>query len=203
MAFNARAAEEGRSYFSKPGGGTRLGEKVFDDSVTLRSDPTDPRVPGSPWAGGGLPARKTVWIENGVVRNLTRDRYWAKQTGREPVPFSGSVVLEGGSGSLDELIARTERALLVTRFWYIRSVNAREGVVTGLTRDGVWLVEKGKIAYPVNNFRFNDGAIRLLQNVDAMSAPYPTGSGGSFFSAAMLPAIRARTFLFTSKSDAI
>ena len=197
-----RAAEEGRSYFSKPGGGTRLGEKVFADSVTLRSDPTDPRVPGSPWTGG-LPARKTTWIENGVVRNLTCDRYWAKKTGRDPLPFSGGLIVEGGSGSLNELIAQTERALLVTRFWYIRSVNPREGVVTGLTRDGVWLIEKGKIAYPVNNFRFNDGAIRLLQNVDAMSVPYPTGSGGSFFIPAMLPAIRARKFLFTSKSDAI
>jgi predicted Zn-dependent protease len=203
MAFNARAAEEGRSYFSKPGGGTRLGEKVFADCVTLRSDPTDPRVPGAPWAVGGLPAHKTTWIENGIVRNLTCDRYWAKKSGREPLPFSGGLVVEGGSGSLDELIAQTERALLVTRFWYIRSVNPREGLVTGLTRDGVWLIEKGKIAHPVNNFRFNDGPIRLLQNVDAMSAPYPTGSGGSFFSAAMLPAMRARTFLFTSKSDAI
>ena len=202
MTFNSRAADEGRSYFSKPGGGTRLGEKVFADSVTLRSDPTDPRVPGSPWPQG-LPARKTTWIENGVVRNLTRDRYWAKKTGREPVPFSGSLILEGGSGSLDELITQTERALLVTRFWYIRSVNPREGVVTGLTRDGVWLVEKGKIVHPVNNFRFNDGAIRLLQNVDAMSAPIPTGSGGSFSGAALLPAIRARKFLLTSKSDAI
>jgi predicted Zn-dependent protease len=202
MAFNARAAEEGRSYFSKLGGGTRVGEKVFADSVTLRSDPTDPRVPGSPWALG-LPSRKTTWIENGVVRNLTCDRYWAKKTGREPVPFSGSLVLDGGSGSVEDLIGQTERALLVTRFWYIRSVNAREGVVTGLTRDGVWLVEKGKIAYPVNNFRFNDGPIRLLQHVDAMSAPVSTGSGGSFFGAAVLPAIRARKFLFTSKSDAI
>jgi predicted Zn-dependent protease len=203
MAFNARAAEEGRSYFSKPGGGTRLGEKVFADSVTLRSDPTDPRVPGSPWVGGGLPVRKTAWIENGVVRNLTRDRYWAKKTGREPVPFSGSLILEGGSGSVDELIAQTERALLVTRFWYIRSVNPREGMVTGLTRDGVWLVEKGKIVHPVNNFRFNDGPIRLLQHVDAMTSPYLAGSGGSFFGSAMVPAIRARKFLFTSKSDAI
>ena len=130
------------------------------------------------------------------MRNLTCDRYWAKKTGREPASFSGSLILEGGSGSLDELIAQTERALLVTRFWYIRSVNMREGMVTGLTRDGVWLVEKGKVVHPVNNFRFNDGPIRLLQHVDAMTTLYPAGSGGSFFASAMLPAIRAGSSLY-------
>ena len=136
------------------------------------------------------------------MRNLTCDRYWAKKTGREPLPFSGSLVLDGGSGTLDDLIAQTERALLVTRFWYIRAVNPREGLVTGLTRDGVWLVEKGKIVHPVNNFRFNDGPISLLQNVDAMTASVSVGSG-DFSRTMLLPAIRAREFLFTSKSDAV
>jgi predicted Zn-dependent protease len=216
FSFDSRSAEEGRSYFSKPGGGTRLGEKVFAEIATLRSDPTDPRVPGSPWAGGGgrffgggrgggaggLPTRKTIWIENGVVRNLTCDRYWAKKTDRDPLPYSGSLVMDGGSGTLEDLIAQTDRALLVTRFWYIRSVNQREGLVTGLTRDGVWLIEKGKVVHPVTNFRFNDGPIRLLQNVEAMSAPVVVGSGESSTSM-VLPAIRAREFLFTSKSDAV
>jgi predicted Zn-dependent protease len=213
MSLDGRSAEEGRSFFSKPGGGTRIGEKIFADKVTLRSDPTDPRVPGSPWAGGGgffgpggggggLPARKTTWIENGVVRNLTCDRYWAKKTGKEPLPFSGSLIVEGGSGSLDDLIAQTEKALLVTRFWYIRAVNPREAVFTGLTRDGVWLVEKGKIVHPVNNFRFNDGPISLLKNVDAMTDPVSVGSE-NFARTMLLPAIRASKFLFTSKSDAV
>jgi predicted Zn-dependent protease len=217
FSFDSRSAEEGRSYFSKPGGGTKRGDKVFAEIVTLRSDPSDPRVPGSPWTGGGggrffggfgggggggLPSHKTTWIENGVVRNLTCDRYWAKKNSREPLPYSGSLVMDGGSGTLDALIANTERALLVTRFWYIRSVNPREGLVTGLTRDGVWLVEKGKVVHPVNNFRFNDGPIRLLQNVEAMSASVVVGSGeGS--GAMVLPAVRAREFNFTSKSDAI
>jgi predicted Zn-dependent protease len=218
FSFDARSAEEGRSYFSKPGGGTKVGEKIFAEKVTLRSDPTDPRVAGMPWTGGGgggmmgffggggggggLPTRKTAWIENGVVRNLTCDRYWAKKTGRDPLPFSGSLVMEGGSGSLEDLIAHTEKALLVTRFWYIRAVNPREGVVTGLTRDGVWLVENGKVGHPVNNFRFNDGPIRLLQNLDAMTAAVPVGAG-EFSGTMLLPAIRARKFLFTSKSDAV
>jgi predicted Zn-dependent protease len=215
FSFDIRSAEEGRSYFSKPDGGTRLGEKIFAEIVTLRSDPTDPRVPGSPWTGGGggrfmgrggggagLPSKKTTWIENGVVKNLTCDRYWAKKTGREPLPFSGSLIMEGGSGTVDDLIAQTERALLVTRFWYIRAVNPREGLVTGLTRDGVWLVEKCKIVHPVTNFRFNDGPINLLKNADALSAPIVVGSGESS-TAMALPAVRAREFLFTSKSDAI
>jgi predicted Zn-dependent protease len=212
FSMDGRSADEGRSYFSQPGGGTKIGEKLFADKVTLRSDPTDPRVPGSPWVGGeggggrffgpggasaGLPTRKTTWIESGVVRNLTCDRYWAKKTGRAPLPFSGSLIMDGGSGTLDDLIAHTDRALLVTRFWYIRAVNPREALFTGLTRDGVWLVEKGKIVHPVNNFRFNDGPLNLLKNLDAMTAPVAVGSSE------LLPAIRAHKFLFTSKSDAV
>ncbi len=162
---------------SKPGGGTRLGEKLFADGVTLRSDPFNPRNPGTPWTGGGgrgggggrfgggggLPARKTTWIENGVVKTLAVDRYWAKKTNVEPVPLSGGMILEGSDKSLEALIAETPRALLVTRFWYIRSVNPQNVMVTGLTRDGVWLIENGKIVHPVNNFRFNESPVNLLE----------------------------------------
>ncbi len=142
FSLNARAADEGRSFLSKPGGGNRLGEKLFADGVTLRSDPFDRAHPGSPWSGGGgrglgfgfgggggaggLPARRTTWIENGVVKTLVVDRYWAAKTKVEPVPLSGGLQLEGSDKSLEDLIAETERALLVTRFWYIRSVNPRE-----------------------------------------------------------------------------
>jgi predicted Zn-dependent protease len=214
FALSARAADEGRGFFSKPGGGNRIGEKLFADSVTLSSDPLDPRIPGRPWAaagggggggfgglgsGGGmfgLPARRAVWIENGVVKNLSVDRYWAAKTGRDPVPFSGSLVMAGGAGGVDDLVAGAERALLVTRFWYIRSVNPQTLQLTGLTRDGVWLIENGKVAGPVNNFRFNDSPANLLKNVEAMSAAVSTGS-------MVVPAIRARDFNFSSKSDAI
>jgi predicted Zn-dependent protease len=195
-ALSMRTAEEGRSFLSRPGGGTRVGEKVFAESVTLRSDPFDPRIPGAPWGTDGLPARKVTWVENGVLKELVVDRYWARKTGRAPVPDPSNLILEGGSGTLDDLIAGAERALLVTRFWYIRMVNPQDLVVTGLTRDGVWLVEDGKIAHPVNNFRFNDSPVNLLRNVEAMSAPVASGNRA-------LPAIRARDFLFTSKSDAV
>ena len=165
FSLNARSADEGRSFLSKPGGGTRLGEKLFADGVTLRSDPFDKRNPGNPWVGGGgrggglgfggfgggggggLPARRTTWIENGVIKTFAVDRFWAEKTKVDPLPFSGSLVMEGSKKSLQELIAETERALLVTRFWYIRVVNPQNAMVTGLTRDGVWLVEKGKIVH--------------------------------------------------------
>jgi len=195
-ALAARTADEGRSYFSKPGGGNRLGERLFADAVTLRTDPFDVRVPAAPWAGERLPARATTWIEDGVVKALAVSRYWAKKTGREPSPVSGNLVMTGGSGTIDDLVAGTERGLLVTRFWYIRFVNPQTIQLTGLTRDGVWLIEKGKIVAPVNNFRFNESPANLLKNVEAMSAPVSTGQ-------AVVPAMRARNFNFSSRSDAV
>src|SRR4029450_13399032 len=186
---------EGRSFFSKPGGGNRIGEKVFADGVTIRSDPFDPRLPGPPWIGGatgggvgglgfggfgggnfaGLPTRKTAWIENGLLRNLPVDRYWAKKTNEEPLPFPGSLVMEGGSGTIDDLIAGTDRRPPLPRFWDIGAVNTQTVQVTGLTRDGVSLIEKGKVVGPVNNFRFNDGPVHLLKNVESMSAAVSSG----------------------------
>lgn len=213
FSFSQRAVDEGRSFLSKPGGGNRIGEKVFADTVTIRSDPFDPRLPGRPWAGGGgggflgfggfgaagfagLATRKTTWVEKGVVKAIPIDRYWAVKVGQEPVPFSGGLVMEGGTGTVDDLIAGAEKALVVTRFWYIRSVNPQILQVTGLTRDGVWLVEKGKVVGAVTNLRFNDSPVNLLKNIEAMSAPVSTGD-------MVVPAIRSRDFLFTSKSDAV
>jgi predicted Zn-dependent protease len=195
-ALTARNADEGRSYFSKPGGGTRLGEKLFADSVTVRTDPFDARVPAPPWSGERLPARATTWIDKGVVKALSIGRYWGRKTDREPLPMSGNLIIEGGHGSVDDLVAGTERGLLVTRFWYLRSVNPQTIQVTGLTRDGVWLVEKGKVVGPVNNFRFNESPANLLRNVEAMSASVSTGEE-------VVPAIRARDFNFSSRSDAV
>jgi predicted Zn-dependent protease len=131
-----------------------------------------------------------------VIKTFAVDRFWASKTKVDPLPFSGSLVMEGSNKSLEDLIAETERALLVTRFWYIRVVNPQNAVVTGLTRDGVWLVEKGKIVHPVSNFRFNDSPVNLLKNLEATTASVPAGS-------MIVPAIRSKDFLFTSKSDAV
>ena len=218
QGLSRRNVDEGRSFLSKPGGGNRIGEAVFAPSVTLRSDPFDPRLPGRPWTGGGgpggggggflgfggfggggaagLPSQKTTWVEKGVVKTVPVDRYWAAKNGLEALPYSGSLILEGGSGSLEDLIAGTERGLLVTHFFYIRSVNPQTLALTGLTRDGLWLIEKGKVAGPVQNFRFNDSPVNLLKNVEAMSASEPAGN-------MVAPAIRAKDFKFTSKSDAV
>jgi predicted Zn-dependent protease len=216
MALSARAAEEGRSYFSKQGGGTRLGEKVLHESVTLKSDPLDPRRPGSPWGGGGfgggggtggggglgggggegLASAPITWIENGVLKNLVYDRYWAKKAGREATPTAGNLVLEGGKETLESLIASTERGLLITHFWYIRAVNPQTLQLTGLTRDGIWLIEKGKIAHPVMNLRFNESPAVLLNNVLGMTPAVRTGN-------AVIPAIKSTGFTFSSLSDAI
>jgi len=216
FALSARSADEGRSYFSKTGGGSRIAEKLFAEAVTLRSDPFDPRVPGRPWAGvgaggggggggmffglaainQGLPAQRVTWIDKGVLKNLSTDRYWAQKTQREPIPFQGSLIMDGGAGTVDDLVAGCARGLLVTRFWYIRPVNPQTFQLTGLTRDGVWLIESGKVVGPVNNLRFNDSLANLFKNVEALSAPVATGR-------MVLPAIRARDFTFSSKSDAV
>jgi predicted Zn-dependent protease len=195
-ALAARNADEGRSFFSRPGGGNRIGDKLFAESVTLRTDPFDARVPSAPWATDRLPARATTWIEKGVLKALSVSRYWAEKTGREPLPVSGNLIMDGGTGTVDDLVARTERGLLVTRFWYIRTVNPQTIQLTGLSRDGVWLVEKGKIVAPVNNFRFNESPTNLLKNVEAMSAAVSTRGS-------VVPAIVARDFNFSSRSDAV
>jgi predicted Zn-dependent protease len=210
MALSARAAEEGRSYFSKQGGGTKLGEKVLHESVTLKSDPLDPRRPGSPWGGGGggggggfgggggegLASAPVTWIENGVLKSLAYDRYWAKKAGRDATPTAGNVVLEGGKETLESLIASTDRGLLITHFWYIRVVNPQTLQLTGLTRDGIWLIEKGKVAYPVMNLRFNESPAVLLSNVLGMTPAVRSGN-------AVIPGMRAANFTFSSLSDAI
>ena len=205
QGMSARAAEEGRSYFAKKGGGTRMGEKIFHESVTLKSDPSDPRRPAAPWGVGGgfggggadagLAARPVVWVRNGVLENLSYDRYWAKKAGALPTPVSG-LILEGGKETLESLIASTDRGLLVTNFWYIRTVNPQTLQVTGLTRDGVWLIENGRIAGPVSNFRFNESPAVMLQNVLGMTAAVRTGNS-------LVPAIKAASFTFSSLSDAV
>jgi predicted Zn-dependent protease len=220
LALSKRAADEGRSFMSKPGGGNRMGEKLFADSVTIRSDPFDPRVPGRPWSGGGgrggglgfggfgggsgagEPVRKVTWIEKGEVKTLSVDRHWGAKTKTQPIPFSGSLIMSGGSGSIEDLVARTERGLLITHFFYIRAVNPQIVELTGLTRDGVWLVEKGKIVHPVNNFRFNESPVNLLKNVDGLTEAVPT-AGGMGGGGMVVPGVRAKDFSFTSKSDAV
>ncbi len=215
-AFSARSAEEGRGTLSKGGGGTMLGETLFPEFVTLYSDPFDGRLPSSPWNGDLLPSRKVTWVEKGVIKNLNYDRYWATKTGKQPTRApggggfgggrggggrSGDFFMEGGDATTEELIKTVERGLLVTHFWYIRFVNQQTLQHTGLTRDGLFLIEDGKITTPVFNFRFNESPMRLLKNTVALGkARRIRGLEGATMIA---PTIVAKDFPFTSVSEAV
>lgn len=194
--FDARSADEGRSFMSKKGGGTRLGEQLFSENVNIYSDPLNPELPSSTWDGDGLPIKKTQWVQNGVVKNLAYSRYWADQKGAQPLSMGRSIVIEGGNQSLEDLIKSTEKGILVTRFWYIRSVDPQTLLLTGLTRDGTFYIENGEIKFPLKNFRFNESPVIMLNNVEALGKPVRTGSG-------MIPPMKIRDFTFTSLSDAV
>ena len=205
FALNARNADEGRSFFTKPGGGNKIGLKVVDERVSIFSDPADPEGYAYPFAPDGYATVRTPWIENGVVKNLSYDRYWAQKQGKEPTPLIRSIHLTGGSGSTEDLIASTKRGLLVTRFWYIRPVDPRTILFTGLTRDGTFLIENGKITRAVKNLRFNESPVFMLNNLEAMGTSVRVSAsedGGPGF-AIVVPPILARDFNFTSLSDAI
>ena len=205
FALNARAADEGRSFFSKAGGGNKLGMKVVDERVTLLSDPFDADVAGAPFTGEGLPTRRSVWIENGVVKNLNYDRYWAQKKGVSPTASGGSLRMNGGSSTTEEMIASTQRGLLVTRFWYLRPVDQRTILYTGLTRDGTFLIENGKITRAVKNLRFNDSPVFMLNNLEALGTPVRVSASedGGPGQAVMVPPLKVRDFNFTSLSDAV
>jgi predicted Zn-dependent protease len=205
FAMQARNADEGRSFFTKPGGGNKIGMKVVDERVTLVSDPLDPEAPAPSFTGDGLPTRRVTWIDRGVVQNLAYDRYWAQKQGKEPVPFVPSLRMSGGDQTLEQMIASTERGLLVTRLWYIRPVDPRTILYTGLTRDGTFLIERGKVTRAVKNLRWNESPVFLLNNIEAMGRPVRVSASedGSPGAAIVVPPMKARDFNFTSLSDAV
>jgi predicted Zn-dependent protease len=206
FAANARQSDEGRSFFSKKGGGTRVGEQVVGEKVRLYSDPAHPLAPAIPFDGQGLPLKNIDWIDKGVLKNLSYSRYWAQKQGKEPTPQPGNLIMDGGDASMADLIKGVERGVLVTRFWYIRPLDPQTLLVTGLTRDGLFLIEKGQVTRPVKNMRWNESPVFALNNLDAMTAPERTvsgeGVGGAGFSV-VCPAARIREFTFTSGSDAV
>jgi predicted Zn-dependent protease len=205
FATNARQADEGRSFFSKPGGGNKVGLKVVDERVSLVSDPQNATAPGVPFDGDGLPTRKVTWIENGIVKELGYDRFWAQRKSVSPVVLPGCLQMPGGSQSVQEMIASTERGILVTRFWYIRPVDPRTILYTGLTRDGTFLIEKGRVTKAIKNLRFNESPVFLLNNIEALGTPQRVSASesGSAGVPIVVPAVKARDFTFTSLSDAV
>ena len=205
-AMNARTADEGRSFMSKKGGGTKLGEKIVDERINIYTDPQNDDVPASPWQGNGLARKKMDLIQGGVVKNLIYDRYWASQKNVEPVPFPGNRIMVGGNASLEDMIKDTKRGVLVTRFWYIRAVDPQTLLYTGLTRDGTFYIENGVIKYPIKNFRFNESPVIMLNNLETLGKQVrvPGGEGGGGGGgASLIPYMKIRDFTFTSLSDAV
>jgi predicted Zn-dependent protease len=203
FSMNARSAEEGRSFFSEPGGKTKLGRQLFPESVSIRSDPSSPLAPGMPWGDEVLPQAPRTWIDRGRLTSLFCERFWAQKQGREAVPPPANLLMSGGQGSLDELIADTRRGVLITSLFYIRFVDPRTLLLTGLTRDGVFWIENGKLSHPVTNFRWNESPVRVLENVDAMSTAVRTPPRESMDSTVVVPALRLKEFELSSVSDAV
>ncbi len=208
--FNARSAESEfvRTYFSgKEPGTSKTGEKVFSDLITIKSDVGNPVLRQTPIGLDGLPARPVTWIEKGVLRNLSYDRQWAARQ-KKPVtttPFANNLVMEGTNMAMEEMIKTTKRGLIVTFFWYIRGVDQETLLNTGMTRDGLFLIENGEVVGPVQNFRWNMSPIVGYNNVTAIGRPVPIHTGESYDGpgTALVPPIRLEDFLMTSVSPAV
>ncbi|AMM51404.1 peptidase C69 [Rufibacter sp. DG15C] len=202
FGMDARSADEGRSFLSKAGGGNKVGQKLVDERVTIYSDPAHPELPTSPWAQDGQALNKTTWIDKGVIKQIPVSRYWAQQKKITPVPFPNTAIMQGGTQSLEDMIKGTQRGILVTRLWYIRSVDPQTLLLTGLTRDGTFYIENGKIKHAVKNFRFNESPIIMLNNLEAIGKAERTVSGESSNNY-LLPPLKIRDFTFSSLSDAV
>jgi predicted Zn-dependent protease len=202
FGLDARNADEGRSFMSKPGGGNRLGEQLMDPKVTIYSDPFNAELPSSTWNREGQLMEKRSWIDKGVVKNLSYSRYWAAQKNVAPVPGPGNIIMEGGTESIEDMIKNTEKGVLVSRLWYIRMVDPQTLLLTGLTRDGTFYIENGEIKFPVKNFRFNESPVIMLNNLESLGKPERSISVESYRSY-LVPPMKVRDFTFTSLSDAV
>ncbi|MBO1335171.1 metallopeptidase TldD-related protein [Streptomyces sp. VRA16 Mangrove soil] len=214
----ARDAAEGRTVFSKPGGGTRVGERLSELPLTLRSDPHAPGLECAPFVlthssgddasvfDNGLPVSATEWIARGELKHLTTTRHSAALTGLPVAPAGDNLILDGGSRkSLEEMVAATERGLLLTCLWYIREVDPATLLLTGLTRDGVYLVENGEVVGAANNFRFNESPVDLLARATEAGRTEKTlpREWGDWFTRAAMPALRVPDFNMSSVSQGV
>jgi predicted Zn-dependent protease len=200
-SMDARAADEGHSPFTKKGGGQRLGEKLLGE-LTLRADPWSPVMPSAPFDFQGMPRTPVTFVDNGVIKKLHNSRYWAKKMKRPADAYYDAYIPTGPKPqTMAELVGGLERGLLITRFWYIRMVDPQTLTMTGLTRDGVFLVENGKITAPVNNFRFNQSVLAMFADADGYSQTVRSAfeDGGNVAA----PGLRVKSFNMASKSDAV
>ncbi len=199
-ALDQRAADEGRSWCSHPDGGTRIGEALFDGRVSIRSNPAEPGFPAMPFSNEGEPQRVIDWVEDGVLRTLTCSRYWAEKTKSRSTPPPSSLHMRGEDVELIDMIGALDKAVLVTRFWYNRMLEPRTILATGLTRDGTFWIEGGKITKALKNFRYNDSPLTLLKNVVALGKPQRVYTQGMVM---VVPPMIVEGFNFASLSDAV
>jgi len=200
--FDARNTDEGRSFLSKQGGKNRLGDKLFDQQVNIWTDPWDKDVPVLPWDDNMLPRERIALVKDGRINALDYSRFWAKKQGQRAVGTAGNIIMGGTNKSTEELIASTKKGVLVTRTWYIRMVDPQSVALTGLTRDGTFYIENGKIKHPIKNFRFNESPISMLNNIEEIGRPAVIGGDEARYSM-LIPAMKVRDFNFTSLSDAV
>jgi predicted Zn-dependent protease len=219
ISSGAREADEGRTVFSKPGGGTRIGERLSDVPVTLRGNPREPGLESVPFTAatasfGGLvsvfdngqPIEATDWIRSGELANLIRTRSWAAKTGSPARPIVDNLVLDGPAGgrTAQDMVADTDRGLLVTCLWYIREVDPQTLLLTGLTRDGVYLIEGGEVTAAVNNFRWNESPVDLLGRLAEVGRTDRClcREWNDFFTRTAMPTLRIADFNMSTVSQA-
>ncbi len=214
----ARDAAEGRTVFSKPGGATRVGDRLSSLPLTLRSDPSAPGLESSPFVlahssgddssvfDNGLPLHATDWIRDGSLNRLLTTRHSAALTGLPVAPPVDNLILDGGGdASLEDMVSRTERGLLLTCLWYIREVDPATLLLTGLTRDGVYLVENGEVTGAVNNFRFNESPVSLLDRASEAGRTERTlpREWSDYFTRTAMPPLRVPDFNMSSVSRGV
>ena len=199
--MDARAADEGRSFMSRTDEngkpiGNLVGEQMFSPLVQVQRNSAHPLLQGSTFFNNGLGNYYREIIKDGITQTLSYSRYWAQEQGKEPTGNIYPIVMTGSEQSLEDLIAQTERGILVSRAWYVRYINPRTLEVTGMTRDGTFWLENGQVAYPIKNLRFNQSLPDMLQNVDALSMVKRCGSN-------VVPGVRVKEFNFSSITDSI
>ena len=216
---SARDAEEGRNVFAAADGSTRIGEQVATLPLRLHSDPAADGLQCAPFDivtesdgalqsvfDNGQPLAGMSWLDGGRLTDLVRTRSWAKQTGAAPRPFVDNLILDGpaGGASLDAMIASTERGLLLTCLWYIREVDPQTLLLTGLTRDGVYLIEDGQVRGAVNNFRFNESPLDLLRRASEVGRTEHTmgREWSDYFRRTAMPPVRIPDFNMSTVSQA-
>ncbi len=215
----AEIAHEGRSVYANPGRGTKVGQPLVDPRVSLRSDPDSAALAcadtlvtaeSSPFASvfdNGLAIPATTWVDRGTLTALVQTRASAELTALPLTPMVDNLILtvDGGNGALDDLVARTDEGLLLTSLWYLREVDPQTQLLTGLTRDGVFVVRGGEVVGAASNFRFNDSPVDVLRRVQDAGTSAPTFSRewGEYFSRTAMPPLRVADFHLSTLSDAL